>query len=87
MFNITSSRRLKCFIAAAGIFVSFFIFGYFQEAVTRGHYVDEAGKKEKFSFFLLLVGVQCVWYTIFSKGESTDPPPPPLIPALLGPRI
>lgn len=47
---IVLSRRLKCAIATIGIFVSFFIFGYLQEEITRGKYVDENGEDEKFSF-------------------------------------
>lgn len=66
---IVLSRRLKCAIATIGIFVSFFIFGYLQEEITRGKYVDENGEDEKFSFFLVLVGILCIWYTLFAKGE------------------
>lgn len=69
MFNFKLNRRLKCAIATIGIFVSYFIFGILQEEITRGKYENEYGEDEKFTFFMLLVGVQCIWFAIFAKGE------------------
>lgn len=65
-----SSRRMKCVIATIGIFVSFFIFGWLQEEITRSQYFNENGEKEKFEFFYVLVGILCIWYALFAKGKE-----------------
>lgn len=61
-----SYPRIKFTIAAIGIFVSYFCFGILQEQITRKN--DYGG--EKFIFIPTLVFVQCLWYTIFARGEK-----------------
>lgn len=68
-------RRLKLFICAAAIFITYFYYGIIQERITRGNYGDE-----KFTCILSLVFIQCVvnyFYAIFTsvtvmkEGEDT----------------
>lgn len=69
-------QKQKFFIYAAGIFVSYFYFGIFQEKITRGKYsydfVEENGtitvKTEKFTYALTIVIVQCVINFIVAKS-------------------
>lgn len=68
-------QKQKFFFYAAGIFVSYFYFGIFQEKVTRGKYsyeiIEENGtistKTEKFRYALTLVFVQCIINFIVAK--------------------
>lgn len=66
--------RSRMFISAAGIFVSYTVFGVLQEKVTRGRYGDELNDDgttgERFTFTLALVGVQCFFNWLFAKGKS-----------------
>ncbi|XP_055343565.1 solute carrier family 35 member B1-like [Paramacrobiotus metropolitanus] len=54
---------LKLLGCAAGVFLSFFVFGIFQERITRGVY----GENERFHYTLTLVFVQCVINAIFAR--------------------
>lgn len=64
----------KFAVAALGIFFSYFYFAILQEKITRGRYGDKANEDgslgEKFTFTLVLVGVQCLWNWIFARGKS-----------------
>lgn len=62
----------KFIVAALGIFFSYFYFGILQEKITRGVYgaTGDGSPGEKFTFTLMLVGVQCLWNWIFAKGTS-----------------
>jgi solute carrier family 35 (UDP-galactose transporter), member B1 len=65
--------KTRMLISAAGIFVSYSIFGVLQEKVTRGRYGDEVNEDgttgERFTFTLALVGVQCLFNWMFAKGK------------------
>lgn len=60
------TRKIKFFVIAAGILISFITFGILQERVNQGEYGEE---KEKFTFFFTLVFIQCVCFAATSKGE------------------
>lgn len=68
-------QKQKFFLYAAGIFISYFYFGIFQEKITRGKYsyevTEDNGTKtvrnEKFTFALTIVFVQCVINFIVAK--------------------
>lgn len=64
----------RFFVAALGIFFSYFYFGIIQEKITRGKYGDapnsDGSHGEKFTYALTLCGVQCLWNWIFAKGMS-----------------
>jgi solute carrier family 35 (UDP-galactose transporter), member B1 len=66
--------KSRMLISAAGIFISYTIYGFLQEKVTRGSYGDEVNedgsKGEKFTFTLALVGVQCLFNYLFAKGNK-----------------
>lgn len=79
-------QKQKFFLYAAGIFVSYFYFGIFQEKITRGKYtyttVDENGTiavtTDKFTYTITIVLVQCllnyivarIALTIWHQGED-----------------
>lgn len=78
---MTSSKRSKLLVCAAGIFVCYFYFGMLQEKITRGQYGDEKNR-EKFTYMFALVFFQCLVNYIFAKsilltvmkqGEDTTP--------------
>lgn len=66
-------EQTKFFVAALGIFCSYFYYGILQEKITRGRYGESRNEDgnigEKFTFTLILVGVQCLWNWIFAKGK------------------
>lgn len=65
--------KTRMIVSAAGIFVSYSIFGVLQEKITRGRYGDEVNDDgttgERFTFTLALVGVQCFFNYLFAKGK------------------
>lgn len=65
--------RSRMLISAAGIFVSYSVFGVLQEKITRGRYGDELNEDgtigEQYTFTLALVGVQCLFNWLFAKGK------------------
>lgn len=65
--------KTRMIVSAAGIFVSYSIFGVLQEKITRGRYGDEENDDgttgERFTFTLALVGVQCLFNYLFAKGK------------------
>ncbi|KAG7201483.1 hypothetical protein KM043_004242 [Ampulex compressa] len=78
---MTSSKRSKLLVCAAGIFVCYFYFGMLQEKITRGQYGDEKNR-EKFTYMFALVFFQCLVNYVFAKsilltvmkqGEDTTP--------------
>lgn len=66
--------KSRLIVSAAGIFISYSVFGVLQEKVTRGRYgseLNEDGTKgERFTFTLALVGVQCLFNMMFAKGNK-----------------
>jgi len=66
----SSRKLLVCFL---GIFISYLVFGFLQENITRSSYGDE-----RFTYTLALVFVQCVINAAFAKTAksvtSTDSP-------------
>lgn len=66
-------EQTKFIVAALGIFFSYFYYGILQEKITRGRYGESRNEDgtigEKFTFTLMLVGVQCLWNWIFAKGK------------------
>ncbi|XP_013772206.1 solute carrier family 35 member B1-like isoform X1 [Limulus polyphemus] len=56
----------KLIFYALGIFVCYFYFGIMQEKITRSNY-GEGDKKERFTYTLSLVFVQCVINAVFAK--------------------
>lgn len=64
--------KTKFIVSALGIFFSYFYYGILQEKITRGRYGDirndDGSHGEKFTFTLMLVGVQCLINWIFAKG-------------------
>ncbi|XP_049787653.1 solute carrier family 35 member B1 homolog [Schistocerca cancellata] len=59
IFNLGLNRNTKLILYSLGIFVCYFYYGIIQEKITRGTY-GEGDEKEKFTFALSLVFVQCV---------------------------
>lgn len=68
------NEKSRLIVSAAGIFISYSVFGVLQEKVTRGRYgseVNEDGTNgERFTFTLALVGVQCLFNMMFAKGNK-----------------
>lgn len=66
--------KTRLIVSAAGIFISYSVFGVLQEKITRGRYGDELNEDgttgERFTFTLALVGVQCFFNWLFAKGKS-----------------
>ncbi|CRK97155.1 CLUMA_CG010552, isoform A [Clunio marinus] len=69
---IIINEKSRLIISAAGIFISYSIFGVLQEKVTRGRYGDELNEDgttgERFTFTLALVGVQCFFNWLFARA-------------------
>jgi len=74
----TTARFMLC---AAGIFSFYFLFGIFQEKITRGKY-GEGEKEERFTYSLALVFCLCLGNYLYAKimskivvvqGEDTTP--------------
>lgn len=65
--------KTRMIVSAAGIFVSYSIFGVLQEKITRGRYGDELNEDgttgERYTYTLALVGVQCLCNWLFAKGK------------------
>ncbi|OQV17510.1 Solute carrier family 35 member B1 [Hypsibius exemplaris] len=53
----------KLLFCAVGTFISFMVFGIFQERITRGIY----GKSDRFTYTASMVFIQCVINAIFAK--------------------
>lgn len=70
------NENTKFAIASVGIFFSYFYFAILQEKITRGKYGKEKNEDgtvgEKFTFTLILVGVQCLWNWIFARGNEVN---------------
>lgn len=68
--------KSRMLVSAAGIFLSYSVFGVLQEKVTRGRYGDELNEDgttgERFTFTLALVGVQCFFNWLFAKGKMEE---------------
>jgi hypothetical protein len=66
--------KTKMLVSAAGIFISYTIYGFLQERVTRGRYGDKVNEDgttgERFTFTLALVAVQCLFNYLFAKGNK-----------------
>eukprot|EP00118_Oscarella_pearsei_P005139 m.23189 g.23189 ORF g.23189 m.23189 type:complete len:345 (+) comp28445_c0_seq2:31-1065(+) len=60
------SDRMKLLVCFLGIFFSYLVFGFVQEKITRGSYGEGDGK-ERFTFFLFLVFVQCIINALVAK--------------------
>uniref|UniRef100_A0A6I8NMP6 Solute carrier family 35 member B1 n=1 Tax=Ornithorhynchus anatinus TaxID=9258 RepID=A0A6I8NMP6_ORNAN len=58
--------RLRLPLCFLGVFVCYFYYGILQEKITRGRY-GEGPDKEKFTFALTLVFIQCVINAMFAK--------------------
>lgn len=71
--------KSRMLFSAAGIFVSYSIFGVLQEKITRGRYGEELSDDgkfgERFTFTLALVGVQCFFNWLFAKGKWAESDP------------
>ncbi|XP_064616148.1 solute carrier family 35 member B1-like [Liolophura sinensis] len=63
---MVAQTKQKLFVCFVGIFVCYFYYGILQEKITKGTYVD-GEKKDKFTFTLALVFVQCIVNALFSK--------------------
>lgn len=67
------NERTRMIVSAAGIFVSYSIFGVLQEKITRGRYGEELNEDgttgERYTYTLALVGVQCLCNWLFAKGK------------------
>ena len=67
------NEKSRLIVSAAGIFISYSVFGVLQEKVTRGRYGSELNEDgtqgERFTFTLALVGVQCLFNMMFAKGK------------------
>lgn len=67
--------KTRMIVSAAGIFVSYSIFGVLQEKITRGRYGDELNEDgttgERYTYTLALVGVQCLCNWLFAKGKCS----------------
>lgn len=66
-------EKSRLIVSAAGIFVSYSIFGVLQEKITRGRYGDEINEDGtvgvRYTYTLALVGVQCLCNWLFAKGK------------------
>lgn len=69
------NEKTRMIVSAAGIFVSYSIFGVLQEKITRGRYGDELNEDgttgERYTYTLALVGVQCLCNWLFAKGKCS----------------
>lgn len=60
--------RMQFAVCFVGIFVSYFVFGILQEYITKSNYGEN---KERFTFTLCLVFVQCIGSALVSKSILT----------------
>jgi len=72
--------RTRLIVSATGIFLSYSVYGFLQEKVTRGRYGDELNEDgktgERFTYTLALVGVQCFCNWLFAKAMLIASPQP-----------
>lgn len=64
-------RFIKLIVASLGIFISFFVFGIFQERITRVTY-GEGEDVEKFSYFQPMIGFLTFFYYIVAQGRCDN---------------
>lgn len=69
-----NNGRLKFIVSALGIFVSYFVFGIFQEKMMRGCYGDSTNgckKEDKFSYSVVVSLVQNVFAFVTIRCKYT----------------
>lgn len=71
MLSVNQKLRLVAF--AAGIFISFTVYGVLQEMIFRGKYgADHVNAGEQFTFSVAFVAIQCIVSSLFAKGLSHE---------------
>lgn len=66
---LSVNRKLKFLGFAAGIFVSFTLFGVVQEIIFRGKYAGKSGEPDEvFTYSVAFTALQCIACSLFAKG-------------------